>query len=63
MKVSKRGLRVAAAVAAGALTLGTLSGCAAGGNDSKTFTVWWYSGEDTAQYIAWTEAPPELLSV
>lgn len=40
MKVSKRGLRVAAAVAAGALTLGTLSGCAAGGNDSKTFTVW-----------------------
>ena len=60
MKVSKRGLRVAAAVAAGALTLGTLSGCAAGGNDSKTFTVWWYSGEDTAQYIAWTEALDEF---
>jgi raffinose/stachyose/melibiose transport system substrate-binding protein len=60
MKASKRGLRVAAAVAAGALTLGTLSGCAAAGDSSKTFTVWWYSGEDTAQYIAWTEALDEF---
>lgn len=60
MKSSKRGLRVAAAVAAGALTLGTLSGCAAAGDSSKTFTVWWYSGEDTAQYIAWSEALDEF---
>ena len=56
---TKRGLRVASAAAVAALALGTLSGCA-GASESKTFTVWWYSGEDTAQYKAWTAALEEL---
>ena len=54
-QATKRGLRVAAIAAAGALTLGGLTACSST-NDTGTFTVWWYSGKDTAQYAAWTAA-------
>ena len=58
-KTTKRGLKVAALAAAGALAVAGLTACS-GGGDSKTFTVWWYSGEDTAQYKAWTAALEEF---
>ena len=58
-KTTKRGLKVAAIAAAGALAVAGLTACS-GGSSSKTFTVWWYSGEDTAQYKAWTAALEEL---
>ena len=51
---SKRGIRVAAAVAVGALSLGTLSACAPSA-DSNVFTVWWYE-KDTAMATTWAAA-------
>jgi raffinose/stachyose/melibiose transport system substrate-binding protein len=60
-KSTKTGIKVAAVAAAGALAFAGLTGCAGGG--SKTFTVWWYSGEDTAQYKAWTAALEEFKTL
>jgi raffinose/stachyose/melibiose transport system substrate-binding protein len=58
---SKTWFRVGAVVAAAALSLTALSGCApSAAEEDKTFTVWWYSNTDTAQYIAWTAALEEL---
>jgi raffinose/stachyose/melibiose transport system substrate-binding protein len=55
---SKRGIRVAAAVAVGALSLGTLSACAPAAEDN-VFTVWWYE-KDTAMATTWAAALEEF---
>ncbi len=62
-KSTKLGLKVAAVAAASALAVAGLTGCSTGSDSSKTFTVWWYSGEDTAQYKAWTAALEEFKTL
>jgi raffinose/stachyose/melibiose transport system substrate-binding protein len=55
-QATKRGLRVAAIAAAGALTLGTLTACSSGASDTGTFTIWFSSDAKSAQYAGWQAA-------
>lgn len=55
----KRGAKVAAIAAAGALALGGLTACSGGSNN--TFTVWWYE-KGTAMATTWQAALNQLAS-
>lgn len=61
-RTNSRWLKGAAAVALAGMALGTLAGCGTTSASSNEFTVWWYEGEGTGQYIAWDAALQEFAA-